>query len=29
VMEGDDPEGVVFDPAKDLIHVPSGNFYRK
>ncbi len=29
VMEGGDPEGVIFDPAQETVHVPSGNFYRK
>ena len=29
VMEGGDPEGVIFDPAHEMVHVPSGNFYRK
>ena len=28
VMDGGDPEGVVFDPAKEAVHVPSGNFFR-
>ena len=28
VMEGGDPEGVILDPAKELVHVPSGNFFR-
>ena len=28
VMDGGDPTGVIFDPAKDVIHVPSGNFFR-
>jgi phenylpropionate dioxygenase-like ring-hydroxylating dioxygenase large terminal subunit len=28
VMDGKDPTGVTFDPAKALVHVPSGNFYR-
>ena len=28
VMEGGDPLGVVFDPAKEMVHVPSGNFFR-
>ena len=29
VMEGGDPAGVRFDEDGALIHVPSGNFYRK
>ena len=29
VMEGGDPEGVIFDPARELVHVPSGNFFRQ
>jgi len=29
VMAGGDPEGVIFDPAHEMVHVPSGNFYRK
>jgi phenylpropionate dioxygenase-like ring-hydroxylating dioxygenase large terminal subunit len=29
VMEGGDPDGVIFDPAKELVHVPSGNFFRQ
>ena len=28
VMEGGDPRGVTFDPAQEMVHVPSGNFYR-
>jgi hypothetical protein len=28
VMDGQDPTGVIFDPAQALVHVPSGNFYR-
>lgn len=28
VMDGHDPTGVVFDEARALVHVPSGNFYR-
>jgi len=28
VMEGGDPEGAIFDPAQEMVHVPSGNFYR-
>ena len=29
VMEGGDPDGVIFDPARELVHVPSGNFFRQ
>ena len=29
VMEGGDPEGVIFDPAQEMVHVPSGNFFRE
>jgi nitrite reductase/ring-hydroxylating ferredoxin subunit len=29
VMDGGDPEGVIFDPAQEMVHVPSGNFYRQ
>jgi hypothetical protein len=29
VAEGGDPLGVIFDPAKELVHVRSGNFYRE
>ena len=29
VMEGGDPEGVILDPARELVHVPSGNFFRQ
>ena len=29
VMEGSDPEGVILDPARELVHVPSGNFFRQ
>ena len=28
VMDGGDPTGVVFDPAQERVHVPSGNFFR-
>ena len=28
VMEGGDPLGVTFDPAQEMVHVPSGNFFR-
>ena len=28
VMDGGDPLGVAFDPARETVHVPSGNFYR-
>jgi len=28
VAEGGDPVGVSFDPAKDVVHVRSGNFFR-
>jgi hypothetical protein len=28
VIDGQDPTGVIFDPARALVHVPSGNFYR-
>ena len=28
VEEGGDPIGVIFDPAKELVKVPSGNFFR-
>jgi hypothetical protein len=29
VMEGGDPEGVILDPAHEMVHVPSGNFFRQ
>ena len=29
VMEGGDPEGVILDPARELVKVPSGNFFRQ
>jgi phenylpropionate dioxygenase-like ring-hydroxylating dioxygenase large terminal subunit len=29
VMEGGDPDGVILDPANELVHVPSGNFFRQ
>ena len=28
VAQGGDPMGVSFDPANDLVHVRSGNFYK-
>jgi hypothetical protein len=28
VAQGGDPIGVIFDEAKALVRVPSGNFYR-
>ena len=28
VMDGGDPVGAVFDPAQQMVHVPSGNFFR-
>ena len=28
VMDGGDPTGVIFDTAQQLVHVPSGNFFR-
>ena len=28
VMEGGDPEGVIHDPAQEVVKVPSGNFFR-
>jgi nitrite reductase/ring-hydroxylating ferredoxin subunit len=28
VQQGGDPAGVIFDPAKALVHVRSGNFFR-
>ncbi len=28
VMDGGDPEGVIFDEAKAVVHVPSGNFFK-
>ena len=29
VMEGGDPRGVAFEPGQEVIHVPSGNFFRQ
>ena len=29
VMAGGDPRGAIFDPAKETIRVPSGNFFRQ
>jgi phenylpropionate dioxygenase-like ring-hydroxylating dioxygenase large terminal subunit len=29
VMEGGDPVGVAFEAGKELVHVPSGNFFRE
>jgi len=28
VMDGGDPEGVIFDEARATVHVPSGNFFK-
>jgi hypothetical protein len=28
VMQGKDPTGVIFDEARAMVHVPSGNFFR-
>jgi nitrite reductase/ring-hydroxylating ferredoxin subunit len=28
VADGEDPVGVIFDPAKELVHIRSGNFFK-
>jgi hypothetical protein len=28
VADGQDPIGVIFDPAKELVHIRSGNFFK-